>query len=76
MPEPQRVQVLALDLVDSAEKGVEVVSDGEMAAGQMVAINYDRRRNLRQFADQFLARIAPPESAYASSLLQQVQLPV
>ena len=37
MPEPQRVQVLALDLVDSAEKAVEVVSDGEMAAGQMVA---------------------------------------
>jgi hypothetical protein len=31
------VQVLALDLLDSAERGVEVVSDGEMAAGQMVA---------------------------------------
>ena len=31
------MQVLALDLVDSAEKGVKVVSDGEMAAGQMVA---------------------------------------
>ena len=37
MPEPQRVQVLALDLVDPAEEGVEVVSDSEMAAGQMVA---------------------------------------
>jgi glycosyltransferase involved in cell wall biosynthesis len=48
----------------------------ESAAAKMIAINYDRRRNLRQFADQFLARIAPPESAYASSLLQQVQLPV
>jgi glycosyltransferase involved in cell wall biosynthesis len=48
----------------------------ESAAAQMVAINYDRRRNLRQFADQFLARIAQPELEHASSLLQQVQLPV
>ena len=48
----------------------------ECAAAKVVAMNYDRRRNLRQFADEFLARIAPTESAYASSLLQQVQLPV
>jgi len=52
------------------------LSEVESAAAKMVAVNYDRQRNLRQFADQFLARIAPPESAYASSLLQQVQLPV
>ena len=48
----------------------------ECAAAKMVARNYDRRKNVRQFADQFLARIASPEPAYASHLLQQVQLPV
>jgi len=48
----------------------------ESAAPKMIAINYDRQRNLRQFADQFLARIAQPELEHASSLLQQVQLPV
>jgi glycosyltransferase involved in cell wall biosynthesis len=48
----------------------------ERAAGEFVALNHDRQRNLRQFADQFLDRIAQPEPAYASSLLQQVQLPV
>jgi colanic acid/amylovoran biosynthesis glycosyltransferase len=48
----------------------------ERAAGESIALNYDRQRNLRQFAEQFLARIAQPEHLYASSLLQQVQLPV
>ncbi len=48
----------------------------ERAAAESIAVNYDRQHNLRQFADQFLRRIAPPESQYASSLLQQVQLPV
>jgi glycosyltransferase involved in cell wall biosynthesis len=48
----------------------------ESAAAKMIAINYDRQRNLRLFADQFLARIAPSELEHASSLLQQVQLPV
>jgi glycosyltransferase involved in cell wall biosynthesis len=52
------------------------LTEVERAAAKTVAINYDRRRYLRQFADQFLARIAQPESAYASALLQQVQLPV
>lgn len=40
------------------------------AAAERIAVSYDRQRNLRQFADQFLARIAQPEAAYASSLLQ------
>jgi glycosyltransferase involved in cell wall biosynthesis len=48
----------------------------ERAAAESITVNYDRQRNLRQFADQFLSRIAPPESQYASALLQQVQLPV
>jgi glycosyltransferase involved in cell wall biosynthesis len=46
------------------------------AALETVAVGYDRERNLRRFADQFLERIARPESEHASSLLQQVQLPV
>jgi len=46
------------------------------AAGESIAVNYDRQQNLRHFADQFLTRIAQSESQYASSLLQQVQLPV
>jgi glycosyltransferase involved in cell wall biosynthesis len=48
----------------------------ECAAAESIALSYDRQRNLRQFADQFLARIAPPEPEYASALLQQVQLSV
>ncbi len=47
-----------------------------IAAAESVAVAYDRQRNLRRFADQFLARLAPSEPQYASSLLQQVQLPV
>jgi glycosyltransferase involved in cell wall biosynthesis len=46
------------------------------AAVEAVARGYDRGRNLRRFADQFLERIARTESEHASSLLQQVQLPV
>jgi glycosyltransferase involved in cell wall biosynthesis len=46
------------------------------AAAESIALNYDRQRNLRLFADQFLQRIATPELKHASSLLQQVQLSV
>ena len=48
----------------------------ERAAAESIAVNYNRKRNLRQFADQFLTRVVSPESQYASALLQQVQLPV
>ena len=48
----------------------------ERAAAESIALNYDRQHNVRQFVDQFLARIAPPDPEYASSLLQQVQLSV
>ncbi|HUM04972.1 MAG TPA: glycosyltransferase [Terriglobales bacterium] len=48
----------------------------EAAAAEFVAQFYDRRRNLQRFADQFLKRVGHPESSYANSLLQQVQLPV
>ena len=46
------------------------------AAAEKTALQYDRQRNLGQFADQFLARIAPPQHLYENPLLQQVQLPV
>jgi glycosyltransferase involved in cell wall biosynthesis len=48
----------------------------ERAAAESIALKYDRQQNLRQFADQFLSRIALSEPAHANSLLQQVQLPV
>ena len=48
----------------------------ERAAAENIAVNYDRQRNLRQFANQFLERISQPEPEYASTLLQQVQLSV
>ena len=35
-PQAQRVQVVALDLVDPVEQGVEVLGDAEVAAGQAV----------------------------------------
>ena len=52
------------------------LSEVERAAAEHIRVNYDRQRNLCQFADQFLQRIAQPESPYASSVLQQVQLSV
>jgi glycosyltransferase involved in cell wall biosynthesis len=65
--------VSAVQWILSNKSSVEEIG---RAAAEMIAINYDRRKNLRQFADQFLARVGSPELTYASSLLQQVQLPV
>ncbi len=48
----------------------------QRSAAESIAVNYNRQQNVGQFADQFLARIDQPESQYASSLLQQVQLSV
>ena len=48
----------------------------QRAAAENIAANYDRQQNLHQFTHQFLDRIAPSESSYASALLQQVQLSV
>jgi len=46
------------------------------AAAANVYANYNRQRNLRQFADHFLDRISIPDRSHEDSLLQQVQLSV
>ncbi len=46
------------------------------AAAAKVADSYNRQRNLRAFAEQFLARIPESGGVYAHPLLQQVRLPV
>lgn len=46
------------------------------AAAAHVACFYNRQRNLRSFADQFLARIAKPDTDHAHPLLQQIRLSV
>jgi colanic acid/amylovoran biosynthesis glycosyltransferase len=46
------------------------------AAAASVAASYNRQRNLRTFAEQFLARIPQTEDNYAHPVLQQVQLSV
>jgi len=44
----------------------------QRAAAASIAASYDRQRNLRNFADQFLARISQSEGNYAHPVLQQV----
>ena len=46
------------------------------AAVAYVACYYNRQRNLRSFADQFLARISKTDDNHAHPLLQQVRLSV
>lgn len=46
------------------------------AAAAYVACYYNRQRNLRSFADQFLARISKTDDNHAHPLLQQVRLSV
>ena len=48
----------------------------QRAAAASVAASYNRQRNLRAFADQFLARIPQSEGERAHSVLQQVRLSV
>ena len=48
----------------------------QQAAAASIAASYNRQRNLRAFAEQFLARIQQPDSDYAHPLLQQVRLSV
>lgn len=52
------------------------LSEIRSAAGATIAASYNRQRNLRSFAEQFLARIPQSERDYAHPLLQQVQLSV
>jgi len=48
----------------------------QRAAAASIAASYNRQRNLRAFADQFLARIPHSDGNYAHPVLQQVQLSV
>jgi glycosyltransferase involved in cell wall biosynthesis len=46
------------------------------AAAASIAASYNRQRNLRAFAEQFLARVQPSDGDHAHPLLQQVRLSV
>jgi glycosyltransferase involved in cell wall biosynthesis len=48
----------------------------QRAAAASIAASYNRQRNLRAFAEQFLARIPQLEADYAHPVLQQVRLSV
>jgi glycosyltransferase involved in cell wall biosynthesis len=52
------------------------LADVRRAAAAKVAASYNRQRNLRAFADEFLARISHSDGDHAYSVLQQVQLSV
>jgi colanic acid/amylovoran biosynthesis glycosyltransferase len=48
----------------------------QQAAAASIAASYNRQRNLRTFADQFLARISHSEVDHAHPVLQQIRLSV
>ena len=48
----------------------------QRAAAASIAASYNRQRNLRAFAEQFLARISQPEGDHAHPVLQQIRLSV
>ena len=48
----------------------------QRAAAASIAASFNRQRNIRSFAEQFLARIPRSDRDYAHPLLQQVQLSV
>jgi colanic acid/amylovoran biosynthesis glycosyltransferase len=48
----------------------------QRAAAASIAASYDRQRNLRAFAEQFLARIPQSEGDHAHPVLQQIRLSV
>jgi hypothetical protein len=48
----------------------------QRAAAASIAASYNRQRNLRAFAQQFLARISQSDGNYAHPVLQQVRLSV
>ncbi|MGB8012904.1 MAG: glycosyltransferase family 4 protein, partial [Terriglobales bacterium] len=48
----------------------------QRAAAASIAASYNRQRNLRSFAEQFLARIQPLEGEHANPVLQQVRLSI
>ena len=57
-------------------KNKAALSEVSRAAAAHVGCYYNRQRNLRSFADHFLARIQGSDNHHAHPLLQQVQLSV
>jgi glycosyltransferase involved in cell wall biosynthesis len=52
------------------------LSGVQRAAAAKVAVSFNRQRNVRAFADGFMARISEASGEYENSLLQQVRLSV
>ena len=48
----------------------------QRTAAETIAASYNRQRNLRTFAEQFLTRISQSEGDHAHPVLQQIQLSV
>ena len=64
----------------SSVRGIHAKRDGlsgiQRAAAAKVADSYHRQRNVRAFADGFMARVSQSGGDYENSVLQQVRLPV
>jgi colanic acid/amylovoran biosynthesis glycosyltransferase len=52
------------------------LSEIQRAAAASIAASFNRQRNLRAFAEQFLTRISPSDGTHAHPVLQQVRLSV
>ena len=52
------------------------LAEVQQAAAASIATSYNRQRNLRTFAEQFLARISQSEVDHAHPVLQQIRLSV
>jgi glycosyltransferase involved in cell wall biosynthesis len=52
------------------------LAEVQHAAAASIAASYNRQRNLRTFAEQFLARISQSEGDHAHPVLQQIRLSV
>ena len=52
------------------------LSEIQRAAAASIAASFNRQRNLRAFAEQFLTRISPSDGNHAHPVLQQVRLSV
>jgi glycosyltransferase involved in cell wall biosynthesis len=70
----------SLDSFVNSVCGIHVDRDGltgiQRAAAAKVADSYHRQRNVRAFADGFMARISQSGGEYENSVLQQVRLSV
>jgi len=65
--------VLAINWIHANQASLALI---RRAAAAKVAYSYNRQRNLRSFAEQFLARIPQSGGEYAHPVLQQVRLSI